>query len=95
MGDFLVAHDGETVNFEMHVTAAMGGAARWIEDGREVALKTASTVSSADQSFPLVWVSDGRRHWFRAEVVGADGKQWLLGNPVYINWEISNHCGNN
>jgi hypothetical protein len=46
MGDFLVAHDGETVNFEMHVTAAMGGAARWIEDGREVALKTASTIRS-------------------------------------------------
>jgi len=95
MGDFLVAHDGETVKFELHVTAAAGGTARWIEDGQEVALKTASTISSADQSFSLTWVSDGRRHWFRAEVVGANGKQWLLGNPVYVNWEVSNQCGKN
>jgi hypothetical protein len=95
MGDFLVARDGETVNFNLHVTAAAGGNVRWIEDGHEVALKTASAVSSADQSFPMVWVSDGRRHWFRAEVAGADGKQWLLGNPVYANWEIANQCGDN
>jgi hypothetical protein len=95
MGDFLVAHNGETVNFDMHVTAAIDGTARWIEDGHEAALNTASAVSSADQSFPLAWVSDGRRHWFRAEVVGANGKRWLLGNPVYVNWEISNQCGSN
>jgi len=94
MGDLLVAPEGETVNFDMHVTAATGGTARWIEDGEEVALKTGVAVSSTDQSFSLAWVSDGRRHWFRAEVVGADGKLWLLGNPVYVNWDISNQCGN-
>jgi hypothetical protein len=94
MGDLLVALEGETVNFDMHVTAATGGTARWIEDGEGVALKTGVAVSSTDQSFSLAWVSDGRRHWFRAEVVGADGKLWLLGNPVYVNWDISNQCGN-
>jgi hypothetical protein len=95
MGDFLTAPEGETVNFDMHVTAATGGTARWIEDGQEVALKTGAAVLSTDQSFPLAWVSDGRRHWFRAEVVNDDGKRWLLGNPVYVNWDISNQCGSN
>jgi hypothetical protein len=93
MGDLLVAPEGETVNFDMHVTAAAGGTARWIKDGQEVALKIGAAVSSADQSFPLAWVSDGRRHWFRAEVAEDGGKMWLLGNPIYVNWEISNQCG--
>jgi hypothetical protein len=42
----------------------------------------------------MTWVSDGRRHWFRAEVTGAGGKMWLLGNPIYVNWEIANSCDN-
>jgi hypothetical protein len=92
-GDLLAAPAGQTVEFDMRVTAAAGGTVRWLEDGQEVALKTGAAVSSADQSFPLAWVSDGRRHWFRAEVMGANGKIWLLGNPVYVNWEISNTCG--
>lgn len=93
MGDLLTVSKGETVNFDMHVTAAAGGTARWIEDGQEVSLNTSAAVSSTDQRFLLNWVSDGGRHWFRAEVVGANGKLWLLGNPVYVNWELSNQCG--
>ena len=92
-GDLLAAPAGETVDFDLHVTAAAGGTVRWLEDGQELALKTSATVSSADQSFPMAWVSDGRRHWFRAEVAGAGGKMWLLGNPIYVNWVVSNPCG--
>jgi hypothetical protein len=92
-GDLLIALEGQTVNFDLRVTAAAGGTIRWLEDGEELALKTSAAISSADQSFTLAWVSDGRRHWFRAEVTGAGGKLWLLGNPIYVNWEISNSCG--
>jgi hypothetical protein len=92
-GDLLTAPAGEAVNFDLRVAAAAGGTVRWLEDGQEVALKTSTAITSADQSFSLPWVSDGRRHWFRAEVMGVDGKMWLLGNPVYINWEIANSCG--
>jgi hypothetical protein len=81
------------VNFDLHVTAAAGGKIRWLQDGQEVALATGAEVSSADQAFPLSWVSDGSRHWFRAEVRGSDGKLWLLGSPVYVNWSVSNQCG--
>jgi hypothetical protein len=93
-GDLLTVPAGATVNFELRVTAAVGGTVRWLEDGQELAFKTSAAVLSADQSFPLAWVSDGRRHWFRAEVAGAGGKMWLLGNPIYINWEIANSCDN-
>jgi hypothetical protein len=92
-GDILTAPAGETVDFELHVTNATGGTVRWLEDGQEVTLKTNAAITSSDQNFSLAWVSDGRRHWFRTEVAGANSKMWLLGNPVYVNWEISNSCG--
>lgn len=95
-GDALNAAQGEAVRFEAHVSGADGGKIRWVEDGHEDGQEmhsgAGSNISSADQVLPLSWTSDGRRHWFRAEVTGADGKLWLLGNPVYINWDISNPC---
>lgn len=91
MGDLLDARRGEAVDFDLHV-AAPGGRVRWLEDGQDVPLTTGADVSSPDQTFPLSWVSDGQSHWFRAEVVGPDGKLWLLGNPVYVNWDLSNQC---
>ncbi|MGD1101358.1 MAG: CehA/McbA family metallohydrolase [Terriglobia bacterium] len=90
MGDLLNASKGETVVFDLHVAAAAGGKVRWREDGQDVPFTAGANVSAADQTSPMSWVSDGHRHWFRAEVVGSDGKLWLLGNPVYVNWNISN-----
>jgi hypothetical protein len=92
-GDLLTAPEGEAVDFDLRVTDAAGGTVRWLKDGQEAALKTGAAVSSADQSFSLAWVSDGHRHWFRAEVEAPDGKMWLLSNPIYVNWEVSNPCG--
>ncbi|HEV2486844.1 MAG TPA: CehA/McbA family metallohydrolase [Terracidiphilus sp.] len=91
-GDTLDASIGEHVDFSLRVVAAVGGKIRWREDGEEVAQTASTDVSSTDQTFPWPWVSDGHRHWFRAEVVGADGKTWLLGNPIYVNWTDSNPC---
>ncbi|MFP5209202.1 MAG: CehA/McbA family metallohydrolase [Acidobacteriota bacterium] len=91
-GDLLAAAQDEKVTFELHIVAAAGGTIHWIEDGQDMPLKEGSTISSADQKLPLLWTSDGRRHWFRAEVAGPDGKLWLLGNPIYLNWTLDNHC---
>jgi hypothetical protein len=91
-GDSLEASKGEHVDFYLRVNAAAGGKIRWRKDGEEVAQAASTEVSSTDQTFPWSWVSDGLRHWFRAEVAGADGKTWLLGNPIYVNWTISNSC---
>jgi len=91
-GDLLQAAQGDPVNFEAHVTAAAGGTLHWIEDGHEFTPPTNSDVSQPQQTVPLPWTSDGLRHWFRAEVTGPDGKLWLIANPVYVNWNLSNDC---
>lgn len=91
-GDRLDAAQGISMQFEAHVSGSEGGRIRWIEDGQEVNLPADQRISSGDQKFSSLWTSDGRRHWFRAEVFGADGKLWLLDNPVYINWTVDNHC---
>jgi len=92
-GDTLEASNGEHLAFSLRVVASVGGKIRWQEDGEDIAGAASGEVSSADQTFPWLWASDGHRHWFRAEVVGTDGKIWLLGNPIYVNWTLSNSCG--
>jgi hypothetical protein len=91
-GESLDAAAGERVEFEAHIAAAAGGTMRWIEDGQAVTSNADAAISAADATQTLAWTSDGRRHWFRAEVAGLDGKLWLIGNPVYINWNESNDC---
>lgn len=91
-GDMLSAATGNQVEFSAHVVAATGGTMHWIEDGHDIALAESPTISTADTTQTLPWTSDGRRHWFRAQVTGPDGKLWLIGNPIYVNWEVANDC---
>jgi hypothetical protein len=92
-GDPLEAAKGETVHLSLHVTNAAGGRVRWIVDGKEMDGSGDAAIASAAQDLPLEWSSDGGRHWIRAEVTDAQGKLWLVDNPVYINWDIANACG--
>jgi len=94
-GDTLSAATSDQVEFSAHVTAAVGGTLHWIEDGQDVAPAAVATISTADSTQTLPWTSDGRRHWFRAQVAGPDGKLWLIGNPIYVNWDIANKCTGN
>ena len=91
-GDTLSAARGENIDFEAQLTAAASGTVHWIEDGEEITPSSSGKMSAADQRFALSWVSDGLRHWFRAQATGPDGKLWLLGNPIYLNWDASNDC---
>jgi hypothetical protein len=91
----LNAATGDQVQFSAHVTAAAGGTLHWIEDGQDVAPAADANLSTADSTQTLPWTSDGRRHWFRAQVTGPDKKLWLIGNPIYINWEVANDCDGN
>ncbi len=92
-GDTLSAATGDQVEFSAHVAAAAGGTLHWIEDGQDAA--PAAAISAADSTQTLPWTSDGRRHWFRAQVAGSDGKLWLIGNPIYVNWDVANDCNGN
>ncbi|MCD9030875.1 CehA/McbA family metallohydrolase [Luteimonas sp. Y-2-2-4F] len=82
MGDALAAPAGAEVGFEATVTGAAGGRAQLIEDGRIVAEQA---VEGDDAVLRFPRRGDGRRHWVRLDVRGADGRLWLLGNPIYVN----------
>lgn len=91
-GDSLDAARGDPVRFEAHVIGAAGGRVRWIEDGHEVVTDSSAGIDAVDKTIPMLWASDGQRHWLRAEVAGPDGKLWLIANPIFMNWTVSNHC---
>ncbi len=91
-GDLVSAAQGEGIDFEARLTAVAGGMMHWIEDGLALTPSASAAISTADATQTLTWTSDGRRHWFRAQVSGPDGKLWLIGNPVYINWNVANEC---
>jgi hypothetical protein len=91
-GDSLVAARGDQVRFEAQVIGAVGGRVRWIEDGHEISSDSTAGIDAADKTIPVVWTSDGQRHWLRVDVAAPDGKLWLIANPIFINWTVSNNC---
>jgi hypothetical protein len=88
MGDLLTAIKGSQVFFDVHVSNSEHGKVALLEDGQPLPVPD-SDLSAADQTVHFSWSSDERRHWFRADVIGPDGKLWMLGNPVYVNWDLS------
>lgn len=86
MGDPLNAPQGAVVDFEVHEAGADRGNLVLLEDGHEMTGLTRSATSGAGETYHLTWTADGNRHWFRPQVSGPGGKLWLLGNPVYVNW---------
>jgi len=91
MGDALAAPAGASVQFRIAVsgTQAMPGARlRVTDNGREIRpLGDDSGAARAGDEAQLAfsYPSDGKPHWLRVDVVNAEGKLLLLGNPVYLN----------
>jgi len=86
MGDLLDAPKGTAVDFEVSEVGAGEGTVVLLEDGRVMSALSKASASGSGETFHLTWTADGDRHWFRPQVVGPDGKLWLLGNPVYVDW---------
>jgi hypothetical protein len=87
MGDLLDAPKGASVNFEVHEVGSDQGKVTLLEDGREMDDLSRSSTSGSSETFRRAWTADGHRHWFRPQVSGPDGKLWLLGNPIYVDWD--------
>lgn len=85
MGDSLELEQQISVDFEVHETAAHQGKISLVEDGHPYALSSSETKGTLHTR----WISDGHRHWFRPQVNGPDGKLWMIGNPIYINWNVA------
>jgi predicted metal-dependent phosphoesterase TrpH len=89
MGDTLAASMGSEVGFSVHVAGVDGAKLVLLEDGQPMPESSTQTIHGQDQTIQTQWKSDGRQHWFRADVHGPDGKLWLMGNPIYMNWATS------
>lgn len=87
MGDALASAAGEQVTVSVHVAGCAGSSVRITMDGNTPAGLQPKPITTADQSVAVPWMSDGARHWIRADVLSANGQLQLLGNPVYLNWK--------
>ena len=88
MGDTLAASMGAEVEFSIHVVGVDGAKLVLVEDGQPMT-ESSGTIHGQDQTSEIHWKSDGKQHWIRADVHGPDGKLWLMGNPIYMNWPTS------
>lgn len=87
MGGVLDAAKGAQVEFDAQTVGAENGRVELVEDGKPMQAGEPSPGDPETSGEVLAkWTSDGGRHWFLAQVIGPDGKLWLLGNPVYVNW---------
>lgn len=89
MGDAVRAARGEQITFHLEVSGVAGGRVEMLEDGRPMQGAEHSARPDGSGAEEISWTSDGSRHWFLGQVLGPDGKLWLLGNPVYMNWPAS------
>jgi hypothetical protein len=85
MGDALVALAGSGIEFNVRTENVVGGRVEVVQDGHVIAPDADLSIVQSTQEIRFSWQSDGKRHWLRVNVRGADGKLWLVGNPIYVN----------
>lgn len=90
MGDTLAAGQGAEVEIAVRGVGVDGAKVVLLEDGQPLTGTTDTVIHGADRTISAHWTSDGKQHWFRADVHGPDDKLWLLGNPIYVNWATKN-----
>jgi len=75
----------DPITGSVHVEGVEGGTVDLVVDGRHVRPDTKAGPlgqEAADIAFTLP--PGSVRHWFRADVRRADGRLWLIGNPIYV-----------
>jgi hypothetical protein len=82
MGDEIKAPRGQTVIFT--IETGPPGLPKLIEDGKP--LDTVLQPGSHDEKRTVRLISDGKRHWVRAEVRDDKNRLLLIGNPIYLNF---------
>ena len=83
MGGQLAAPAGADIVLDVRVAQSAGAKAELVEDGHIIETRAVKTDA---QQLRFDRHGDGARHWLRIDVRDADGKLWLLGNPVYLNF---------
>lgn len=82
MGGTLAAPSGTAVRFTVHTAGVTGARLRVLDNGAPLAV---AHDPLGDGAVQFTVHGDGEPHWIRVDVVTADGRLLLLGNPVYLN----------
>jgi hypothetical protein len=86
MGDALHYPTGEHVLFHLKLRSLDSAVPELIVDGKIEDFTDHSSAQASGKECAFDYVSDGQRHWIRANVCSTDGKLLLLGNPIYLNF---------
>jgi hypothetical protein len=86
MGDAIVAVAGKRVSFGISTQPVSGATVRIFVDGVAVESVPKLKPGAAESIGVYDWLSDGARHWIRAELVDSKGETVTLTNPIYVNW---------
>ena len=86
MGEQVTVPKGTTLHFSIAVRNAAGSQIECVEDGRKIEPINNPLINQGDQVKTFDFISDGSKHWFRANVRSPEGHLLLLGNPVYVNF---------
>src|SRR5882757_1505557 len=86
MGEQLTAARNDRVTLTAHVTGSSGSTLRWLLNGNVISTLPPQSLSGYSADETAGWISDGQRHWLRAEVRTSDGTLQLLSNPIFFNW---------
>ncbi len=86
MGDAIASAAGVDVHFVLTMKGVEGAHPEVVRDGESVNAADASVVKEPAEVRSFDFKSDGKRHWVRVNIRGADGSLLILGNPVYLNF---------
>ncbi|MFC5865231.1 CehA/McbA family metallohydrolase [Acidicapsa dinghuensis] len=85
MGETLDAFAGDTLDFQVRLTACPQAKVYLFLDGIEDSLLPPLDAGEDKEELPFHWKTDGREHWIRVEVRDSNGSLMLVSNPIYIH----------
>lgn len=71
------------VTGSIHAVGVAGGMVELVVDGRVIAIAGAA-ITTADQHIAFALPDARELRWLRANIRSADGRLWLVGNPIYL-----------
>jgi len=84
-GDTLNAAVGAQVGLSAQISRCRGSMLRISLDNQTTVPWKHASIAEDNQTLHFSWTSDGKYHWFRADVIASDGTLQMLDNPIYLN----------
>jgi len=83
MGDTIHVAAGDSVTVRVHVMACPRATIHLFLDGQERPVLPPLATGIGNETLASSWISDGNRHWIRAEVRDANGSLMFLQSDLH------------